>query len=324
MADIWVYAEVKDKTLRHVTFEMVAAARSLADASGGDVVAVVSESEVEGLQRLAEFGADRIALLGDAIDPCATEAAAAMLADLVGKSSPSAVLFAHSSFGMDVAPCVAQRLGCIYIPEIVGIEPGRNAVVREAYSGKVVETVALGCDGQTAMVTVRPKAIEAAAVRGEASVPEVAWTLAACDNARQVVREIARKVSGRVELTEADRVVSGGRGVGGADGFDVIGRLADVLGAAVGASRPVVDEGWLDIQYQIGQTGKAIAPDLYIACGISGSIQHMAGAAASKCIVAINRDPEAEIFKVADYGIVADLFEAVPLLTQELESVLKA
>lgn len=324
MADIWVYAEVKDKALRHVTYEMVTAARSLADASGECVVAVVAETEVEGVQRLAEFGADHIVLLGDAVEPCETEAAAAMLADLASKRNPSAIMFAHSSFGMDVAPSMAQRLRTVYIPEIVAVGPERRAAVREAYSGKVVETVKIPDEGPAALMTVRPKAIEARVVREGATACETAWTLLSGVDTRQVVKDIVRKVSGRVELTEADRVVAGGRGVGSAEGFATIEELADVLGAAIAASRPVVDEGWLDIQYQVGQTGKAIAPDLYIACGISGSIQHMAGVSASKCIVAINRDPEAEIFKVADYGIVADLFEAVPLLTQELKSVLDA
>ena len=323
MADIWVYAEVKDKALRHVTYEMVTAARSLADASGECVVAVVAETEVEGVQRLAEFGADHIVLLGDAVEPCETEAAAAMLADLASKRGPSAIMFAHSSFGMDVAPSMAQRLGTVYIPEIVAVDSERRAAVREAYSGKVVETVKIPDEGP-ALMTVRPKAIEACVVREGATACETARTLFPGADTRQVVKDIVRKVSGRVELTEADRVVAGGRGVGSAEGFATIEELADVLGAAIAASRPVVDEGWLDIQYQVGQTGKAIAPDLYIACGISGSIQHMAGVSASKCIVAINRDPEAEIFKVADYGIVADLFEAVPLLTQELKSVLDA
>lgn len=324
MADIWVYAEVKDKKLRHVTFEMVSAARALADAAGHDVVAILGETGVEDMQELAAYGADGIVVLADAVDPYETQAAAALLADLAFEHKPAIAMFSHSSFGMDVAPCMAQALGAVYVPEVVAVEAQRSAVVREAYSGKVLETVSVAEGGTPAIVTVRPKAIEAVAVREGASAPEISWAPAGSQAVRQIVKDVARKVSGRVDLTEADRVVAGGRGVGGAEGFKVIEELADVLGAAVGASRPVVDEGWLDIQYQIGQTGKAIAPELYIACGISGSIQHMAGAAASKCIVAINRDPEAEIFEVADYGIVADLFEAVPLLTEELKAALEA
>lgn len=324
MSDILVYAEAKDGALRHVTFEMVAAARRLADASGGNVSVIMPEGDSEGEDALAGFGADGIIRLGGAIDPCATESASAMLAELVAAKKPSAVMFAHSSFGFDAAPCLAQEIGSVYIPEVVGVAPSCRALVREAYSGKVLETIDLPEDGPTVVATVRPKAIAAVEVREGRILPEEAWALGSVPAVRQVVKDVVRKVSGRIDLTEADRVVAGGRGVGSADGFGVIEELADVLGAAVGASRPVVDEGWLDIQYQIGQTGKAIAPELYIACGISGSIQHMAGASASKCIVAVNRDPEAEIFKVADYGIVADLFDAVPLLTREFKAVLDA
>lgn len=320
MADIWVYAEVKDGAFRQVTFEMVTAARALADQAGADVAVLVSEAAAD-VQRLAEYGADRIVTLGEGIDPAATQAAAVMLASLAAEQHPAVVLLSHSSFGLDVAPLMAQRLDAVYVPEIVAVAD--NGLVREAYSGKVLETVALA-EGACTIATVRPKAIEAVASRAGATAPEIAWALPGAEGVGQIVKDIVRKVSGRVELTEADRVVAGGRGVGGAEGFGIIEELADVLGAAVGASRPVVDEGWLDIQYQIGQTGKAIAPDLYIACGISGSIQHMAGAAGSKCIVAVNRDPEAEIFKVADYGIVGDLFEVVPVLTQEFKAVLSA
>lgn len=322
MAGIWVYAEPRNGTFPRATFEMLALARRMADETGADAAAVVlgcGLGEVD-LAPLAPAGADAVLVLDDpALASYATDAYVSALAALVEQHEPDALLFSDGAMGLDAGPLLAQRLDTGFVADVVAVEPDAQEgflFEREPYSGKVRCDVAFAADARPMIATVRPKAFDPAVPDEGRTAPVLMQRIDGFGDVRQAVADVVRRASGRVELTEADAVVSGGRGTKGAAGFALVEELADVLGAAVGASRPAVDEGWTDIQFQVGQTGKTVAPSLYIACGISGSIQHMAGAAASKCIVAVNNDPQAEIFKVADYGIVADLFEAVPLLTE--------
>lgn len=322
MAGIWVYAEPRNGSFPRATFEMLALARRMAEAQSTDVSAVVLGGQLGGLDfaPLGEAGADAVLVLDDAsLATYATDAYAAALAALVAQHGPDALLFADGATGLDAGPVLAQRLDTGFVADVVAVEADAQEgflFTREPYSGKVLADIAFAPDARPMIVTVRPKAFDPSEPEKGRTAPVLMQHVDGFGDVRQTVVDVVRRASGRVELTEADAVVSGGRGTKGAAGFALVEELADVLGAAVGASRPAVDEGWTDIQFQVGQTGKTVAPSLYIACGISGSIQHMAGAAASKCIVAVNNDPQAEIFKVADYGIVADLFEAVPLLTE--------
>ena len=325
MADIWVFAEYKQGSVRKVTLEALSAARNLADEKQAGVSAVVFGSEIseDSLKALAYQGADKVIVLDDpALENYTIDAYANALLELINKHNPWLLMFSNTSTGIDMSPVVAESLNVGLITDVLAIEAGEElSFVRPPFSGKVLEKCSFVDEDELKIVTIRPKAININEPDETRALSVVQEAVSGFGDVRQIVKDIVHKVSERVELTEATYIVSGGRGVKGSEGFKPLEELADVMGAAVGASRVAVDEGWIDKQYQVGQTGKIVAPDLYIACGISGSIQHQAGMSQSKCIVAINNDPEADIFRIADYGIVADLFEAVPLLTQEMKAL---
>lgn len=326
MSGVWVGLETNNGELRSVVFEMLTAARRLADASGAQVCALVwGEGAQDCAKALGECGADSVVVVELSGDASARPAeVSAALAQLAAEQNPSVLLLADGAFSRSVAPALAQKLSASFVADVIDVAfDGKPVFTRLPYSGKVIERVAPTDASALTIASIRPKAFEAAQPE-EGRTAGVGTFAASPVAAARVLQDVVRAVSERVDLSEADVVVSGGRGLKGPEGFKVLEELADVLGAAIGASRPAIDEGWIDAQYQVGQTGKTVAPSLYIACGISGSIQHMAGISASKYIVAINKDPEAEIFAQADYGIVADLFEAVPLLTQQMRDMLQA
>jgi len=326
MATIWVVAEYAQGAVKKVTLEVLSAARTVADAQGAPVHALVLGTEVtdESVAGLAHYGADAITVLDDpALATYTGDAYAAALAELVAQADAGLLMMAASTSGVDLAPLMAQRLDAGLITEVTAIEQadGHTLYARPPYSGKVLEKAYFNNEDALNIITVRPKAFSALEPDATRTASVTRASVGSFGDVRQIVKEVVHNVSARVDLTEAEFIVSGGRGVGGPDGFKTLEPLADLLGGAVGASRVAVDEGWIDKQYQVGQTGKIVAPQLYIACGISGSIQHQAGMGQSKCIVAINTDPDADILQIADYGIVADLFEAVPLMVEEVQKL---
>ena len=233
---------------------------------------------------------------------------------------PDVVLVGHTAMGRDLAPRVAARLGLGLISDCTGVEVNGEEIVfiRPIYAGKLFQKKKIK-EG-IIFASIRPNNI----VKGEPDAQRTAnviETKVTITDIRTIIKDVVKKTTGKLDLTEAKIIVSGGRGVKSAEGFNQLYELAEVLGAAVGASRAACDAGYCDYAMQVGQTGKVVTPDLYIACGISGAVQHLAGMSNSKIIVAINKDPEAPIFRVADYSIVGDLFEVVPLLIEEFKKV---
>lgn len=317
-----VLAEARDGGLRSVSFEAMNTGKIMAD--GGEVVAVVCGDNVSGLgEGLIPYGAERVLTVeDDKLKYYTPEAYTQALSQVVESEKPEAIVFGHTPIGKDLAARLAGKLQCGLISDAVEINTDGDDVVftRPIYSGKAFEKKKI-TDGLL-FATIRPNNIPPAE-KDDSLSGDAATFNADIKDLRTTVKDIVRKsTGGGVDLSEANIVVSGGRGVKSAEGFNPLYELADVLGAAVGASRGASDAGYVDYALQVGQTGKVITPDLYIACGISGAIQHLAGMSSSKVIVAINKDPEANIFNVADYGIVGDVFDVIPKLTEAFKEVI--
>jgi len=310
--------EQRDGALRKVSHEVLAAARRLADASGGSVHALVlAAGDVSGLDQLGRFGADVVKVAThEAFGLGSPDGAASVAATLAGYG---AVVLAATAQGRDLAPRIAARLGAAVATDIteLGVDGGQVSVTRPVYAGRALQKAKLS--SAVAVLSVRPNTfapVDAgkAGTREDVAVP--AFT------PRVTVKAIKKPEAAKLDVSEASVVISGGRGLREPQHFSLLEDLAAAFGnAAVGASRAVVDAGWRDHGEQVGQTGKTVSPQLYIAVGISGAIQHLAGMRTAKTIVAINRDKDAPIFKVADYGVVGDLFEILPRLTEEVKKL---
>jgi electron transfer flavoprotein alpha subunit len=318
---ILVIAELREGEVRHSNYPAITAGKTLAGLRGADLdLLVLGTGAKAGAEKLKDFGAKNVYWNeAAAVADYTAEAHAAATAELVKAKGYAAVLMAATTTGKDMIPRLAGLLDAGMVSDVVAVE--KDAYIRPMYAGNALAKVAV--DTPVACLTVRETAFDAAAPGGPAgAVLEFPVSL---DPASLKAKFVAYNLtkSARPELTEAKIVVSAGRGVKDAAGVKLIEQLADLLGAALGASRAVVDEGLVPNDLQVGQTGKIVAPDLYIACGISGAIQHAAGIKDSKCIVAINKDEEAPIFEVANYGLVDDLFKAVPKLMEKIQEVRK-
>lgn len=321
--NVLVIAEQRDGVLKKVAFEMLGVGAELAASLGGTAHAALLGSDLTELPNaLAQYGATTVYVADDeGLAAYSCEGYTDTLAALVGKTEPAIILIGATAMGKDLGPRLAARLGVGLASDCTALEldSGRLLATRPIFAGKALAKVKLNGDPQ--MATVRPNVLPAPEpdAGATATVEPVA---ALTDNVRAMVVDIVGAGEGEIDVAEADIIVTGGRGVGGPEGFAPVRGLAKTLGAAVGASRAAVDAGWIEHTHQVGQTGKTVTPNLYIACGVSGAIQHLAGMKTSKVIVAVNKDPDAPIFNVANYGIVGDLFEVVPLLEKELQALL--
>jgi electron transfer flavoprotein alpha subunit len=318
MAEVLVLAEHNDSgEVKKVTLELLTAARRL----GAPSVVWTGPGAEGAAGRLGEYGAEKV-YAADSADfrEYPVTPAAELLASLMAEKTPAAVLVAGTTEGKEIAGRLAVKTGSGVLTDAVNVTAGPDGspVAEQPNFGGSI-TVRSTVRAGTPVIAVRPNAISPEASAGAAAVETVAFTASGAARAAKITDRVAAEKGERPELTEAQVIVSGGRGTGSADGFGIIEKLADSLGAAVGASRAVTDAGWYPHQFQVGQTGKTVSPQLYVAVGISGAIQHRAGMQTSKTIMAINKDPEAPIFEIADYGVVGDLFQVLPQLISEIE-----
>ena len=324
--DLWVFVETnEDGTAKNVGIELLTPGKMMAGKQGGALVAVVIGNNVdEAVKAASEHGADKVIVVeGPEYAHYTTDAYAIALCALVEKYGPTSMLIGATNNGRDLGPRVSCRLHTGLTADCTALdideESGNVAWTRPAFGGNLMATI-LCPDHRPQIGTVRPGVFKKSdAGEAKAEIIKEDIHVDAKDIRTQVLELIKEADGENVDLEGADIIVSGGRGVGGPEGFEPVKALADVLGGVVGASRAAVDAGWIAHAHQVGQTGKTVGPKLYIACGISGAIQHLAGMSGSDVVVAINKDPEAPIFDVADYGVVGNLFEVLPVLTEEIK-----
>ncbi len=310
MAEILILAEHDGETVKKVTLELVTLARRF-----GEPGVVWTGPGAEAAQaKLAEYGAARVYVAADQdYDDYVVAPKAELLAELAKQKSPAAVLLASTAEG---GGRLAVKTGSGILTDVVGLDDDLTA--QQVIFGGAINVTARVKAGMP-IIAVRPNAISPVPASGEAAIEPVSIPVSEGAKQAKITDRVVQQRGARPELTEASIVVSGGRGVGSADNMALIEKLADSLGAAVGASRAVTDAGWYPHQFQVGQTGKTVSPQLYVAVGISGAIQHRAGMQTSKTIMVVNKDPEAPIFELADFGVVGDLFKVVPQLVEEIE-----
>jgi len=325
--DIWVVIEHSDGRVKPVSLEAVHAARQLSSKSGGQVKAVYLGSQSgDGVKVVARAGVNQVLLIVDPeLDTYTSSRYLAALVGCMGDSPPSAILLPATNHGKELAPALASSLGSGLATDCIGLDYSESSgikVERPVYAGKALSYMEFS-GSVPVIITLRPNAFRSDPIADYKEAPIIEHSPAWTEHSRLLHLKEIVKGGGALDITEARIVVSGGLGMQGPENFHLLEELAGVLGAAVGASRPVVDNGWRDYSNQVGQTGRTVGPDLYIACGISGAVQHLAGMSSSKCIVAINKDPHAPIFEVADYGIVGDALEILPILTREFKNALR-
>ncbi|SCF31229.1 electron transfer flavoprotein subunit alpha/FixB family protein [Micromonospora chokoriensis] len=315
MSEVLVVVEAtKEFGVKKVTLEMLTLARELGTPSA---VVLGGAGAAEALSgKLGEYGAEKIyAAEGDEIDGYLVAPKATVLAELVQRVQPAAVLLASAQEGKEIAARLAVKLDNGILTDVVGLDADGTAT-QVAFAGSTI--VKAKVTKGLPLVTVRPNSVTPAPAAATPAIEQLTVSVTDTDKLAKVVERVAEQKGSRPELTEAGVVVSGGRGVGNADNFKLVEELADLLGGAVGASRAAVDSGFYPHQFQVGQTGKTVSPQLYVALGISGAIQHRAGMQTSKTIVAVNKDGEAPIFELADFGVVGDLFKIVPQAAEEI------
>ncbi len=320
---ILAICEQREGKLKKVAFESLCVGYAIAEQRGDELTAVIAGSGVTPLAaEVVKFGVKKVFTIDDPVlERYTSDGYAGALASFCREHGPAVIVTSATTLGKDLSASLAARLEAAIVPDCTAFEfnaDGTLVLTRPIYAGKAITRVKAP-SAATLVISMRPRSV--------APLPEtdkgatVLPSSAKPDELRTRVTEVVKAVTKTIELTEADIIISGGRGMKGPENYALLEELAAVINAAVGASRAAVDAGWRDHQFQVGQTGKTVAPQLYIACGISGAIQHLVGMINSKCIVAVNKDPEANIMKVADYGIVGDLFTVVPLLTAEFKKL---